>query len=120
MNDDIWDEIHDHCDSPYHCGLLQGATHRYSLKNESCGDSVLVQLKVDHGYVMEAYFDGDGCCVSIASASMLMQAIEGKSLEEVKSITAQTWISKFQVVTPKKRQCVLLAWEALNMALKQL
>lgn len=115
MSDDFWDDIHDHYDTPYHEGTLQGATHRYSLKNESCGDSVLVQLRIENGYVMNAWYIGDGCILSQSSASMLMQAIEGKS----ELMTAQEWLDKFKVVTPKRRQCVLLAWEALNMALKQ-
>ena len=116
--DELADTIQDYCDSPYHHGRLQGATHHGKRVNESCGDSVWIQLKVEAGYVMEAYFDGDGCCMSLASASMLLHAIEGKLLSEVKRLTATDWMRQFEgVVTPRKRRCVLLSWEALQLAL---
>lgn len=115
MQGDIWEEITDHYETPFHQGTITGATHRYELHNKSCGDSVSLQLRVENDYVMEAWFDGDGCCVSQASASILVQSIEGKTLEQIRSITAEQWIGRFKGIgTPKKRQCVLLAWQVLQ------
>ncbi len=55
-------------------------------KNESCGDEVRLFLKVEDGIVKDASFIGDGCIVSMASASMLVKLIKGKSIEDVKKI----------------------------------
>ena len=111
--DELRDEIIEHAESPYHYGQCEGFTHQGSAEHKSCGDSVTIQLRIDEsGRVVEAWFDGDGCNMSQASASMLVQAIEGRLVSELP--TARDWLNRFAAVTtPKKRQCVLLAIEAL-------
>lgn len=118
-DDELWDEIMDHYDSPYHQGTFNSATHQAKKANKSCGDSVHLQLRLDHGYIMEAWFDGDGCCMSQGAASMLCRTIEGKKPSDLP--TAQEWLERFKgVVTPKKRQCVLLSYEALAQLIAEI
>lgn len=119
MQPDIWDAINDHYEAPFHEGVLHNATHRFLAENRSCGDSVQIQIRVDNGYIMEAWFTGDGCVMSQASASMLVRSIEGKTLEQVRQLTSVEWMNKFKgVFTPKKRQCAILAWQALQGCIK--
>jgi len=56
---------------------------------------VSVQLRIHDGQLADAWFDGDGCCISQASASMLLEALEGKTIDEVKEYTAQQLLELF-------------------------
>ena len=58
----------------------------------------------------EVYFDGDGCCISQAAASMLVEKFDGKPIDEVKQFTAQDMLELFGVrLTPNRQKCCLLA-----------
>jgi nitrogen fixation NifU-like protein len=64
--------------------------HRESLcKNPSCGDRVTVQLSIDDGRVAAVAFQGTGCAISQASASMMTEAVKGQSLERVRAIRSE-------------------------------
>lgn len=118
--DDIYQErILDHHEQPYHRGRSPRATHAHEDDNPLCGDFVHVDLAIDPaGNVREAWFDGDGCCISQAAASMLMQAIEGKSVEELKHFTPEQMLTLFgPKLTPNRQKCCLLAWRVVQSAL---
>jgi nitrogen fixation NifU-like protein len=124
FNDNEEEEIYqehvlDHYEDPYHRGSCDEATHAHEDDNPLCGDVVRVELRLSKdGKVNEAWFDGDGCCISQAAASMLMEAIEGKSLEEVKEFTAQEMLDLFQAqLTPNRQKCCLLSWRVVQSAL---
>ncbi len=66
-------------------GEIEGALSAQD-RNESCGDEVKLFLKIEGGIVKDASFVGEGCIVSMASASMLVKQVKGKSVEDVKKI----------------------------------
>ena len=72
-----------HAKDPSVRGEIEGAVFAQD-RNESCGDEVKLFLKLENGTVKDASFVGDGCIVSMASASMLVKSIRGKKLEDVK------------------------------------
>lgn len=118
--EEIYQEhVLDHYEDPYHRGSCEGATHSHEDDNPLCGDVVRVEMRLDdHGKVCDAWFDGDGCCISQSAASMLMEAIEGKSIEEVKNFTAQEMLDLFQAqLTPNRQKCCLLSWRVVQSAL---
>jgi nitrogen fixation NifU-like protein len=79
---------------------------------------VRVELALRDGKVAEAWFGGEGCCISQAAASMLMQAIEGKPLEEIKKMTGEDMLRLFGArLTPNRQKCCLLGWRVLQSAL---
>ncbi len=121
MNDeDIYQEhVMDHYEDPYHRGDLNSKTHTGSGKNPLCGDVVSVNLEIDdEGRVKQAYFDGQGCCISQASASMLMEAIEGKTVEEIKEMGATEMLELFgPKLTPNRQKCCLLPWRVVQTAI---
>ncbi len=82
--EDIYEEhVLDHYEDPYHRGHLDHKTHQHEGDNPLCGDVVHVELKLDdEGNVKEAWFEGEGCVISQASASMLMEKIEGMSRDQ--------------------------------------
>ncbi len=100
-------------------------------KNESCGDEVRLFLKVEDGIVKDASFIGEGCIVSMASASMLVKLIKDKSIEDVKKILEnvekmmkgeeydEDMLGDLVVFSgisgiPARSKCFYLAWSVLK------
>jgi nitrogen fixation NifU-like protein len=118
--EDIYQEhIMDHFEDPYHRGTCDHATHAHEDDNPLCGDVVHVDLKIGNdGTVQEAWFSGDGCCISQASASMLMEEIEGKSIHEIRDFSAEEMLQLFGArLTPNRQKCCLLSWRVVQQAL---
>ena len=112
------EHVMDHYEDPYHRGRCDGATHMHEDDNPLCGDVVQVELRVDRdGRIEEAWFDGEGCCISQASASMLVEEIEGKTVEELKDFSAEDMLKLFEAkLTPNRQKCCLLPWRVVQTA----
>ncbi len=133
---DLYQEtIIDHSKRPRNKGALEHATHSAEGYNPLCGDRVTVQLKIENGRVAAAGFQGVGCAISTASASLMTDAIKGKTPEEV-----ETAFQKFHVLLtedrppaadlgklavfsgvreyPMRVKCATLAWHTLRAALR--
>ena len=117
--DELYQErILDHYEEPYHRGACPGATHAHEEDNPLCGDVVRVELAIDDGKICDAYFSGDGCCISQASASMLIEQICGRRLDEVTAFTGADMLQLFGAkLTPNRQKCCLLCWRALQSAI---
>jgi len=113
------EHILDHYEDPYHRGHCPGATHAHEDDNPLCGDVVRIELSVrPDGSIERAYFDGDGCCISQAAASMLVELAEGKTTEGLKQFSAQDMLQLFGAkLTPNRQKCCLLAWRVLQTAM---
>lgn len=111
--------ILDHYEEPYHRGACPEATHAHEDDNPLCGDVIHIEMRINgEGRVEEAWFDGDGCCISQASASMLMEQLEGKTVQEVKQFSAQDMLQLFGArLTPNRQKCCLLSWRVTQAAL---
>lgn len=117
--EEIYQEhVLDHYDDPYHQGHCPDASHAHEDDNPLCGDVVKVELRLnDQGLIEEAWFNGDGCCISQASASMLMEKIEGKTVDEIKQFTANEMLELFGArLTPNRQKCCLLSWRVVQSA----
>ena len=118
--EEIYQEhVLDHYEDPYHRGHLEQATHQHKDDNPLCGDVVEIELVIDPaGKIIEAYFDGDGCCISQASASMLIEKMEGQNVEAVKAFSAEDMLELFgPKLTPNRQKCCLLSWRVLQSAI---
>ena len=112
------EHVLDHYEDPFHRGHLDHPTHQHEDDNPLCGDVVNVELLIDDGQIKQAWFDGDGCCISQASASMLMEQIDGKPLESVKGFSAEDMLTLFGAkLTPNRQKCCLLPWRVLQSAI---
>ena len=81
------DIILEHGKSPRNLGKCEGYSHDAKGYNPLCGDKVHVYLKLDTGKKVENLtFEGDGCAISLASASIMTELVKGKSFEETKEI----------------------------------
>ncbi len=117
--EEIYQEhVLDHYEDPYHRGRCERATHMHEDDNPLCGDVVQIELQIDRdGKIDEAWFDGDGCCISQASASMLIEQIEGKTVDEIKGFSAEDMLELFRAkLTPNRQKCCLLSWKVLQQA----
>ena len=116
------DHILDHFECPYHKGHLDQPTCSHSDRNPICGDQVTVELLVDeHDRVKQAYFDGKGCAISQAAASILCEAIEGKTLDELRDFQAKDMLDLLKVqLTASRQKCGLLGFKVLKTMLYSL
>jgi nitrogen fixation NifU-like protein len=118
--DELYQErILEHYEEPYHRGHAARPTHAHEDDNPLCGDFIHIDLAIDpSGRIKEAYFDGDGCCISQASASMLIEQMDGKTVDEVKHFTADDMLKLFGAkLTPNRQKCCLLSWRVLQSAI---
>lgn len=129
--------ILDHSSHPHHFGLEEGLTHEIELNNPTCGDVIQLQLKIEDGLVKDARFAGSGCSISMASASMMTDAVIGKTEEEalrlaedfsqlvqgneVKDLDALGDAAILQGVSkfPARIKCATLAWKALEKGINE-
>jgi nitrogen fixation NifU-like protein len=80
--------IVDHDRAPRHHGALAEPTHAATFDNPLCGDVVTVQARVVDGVVREIAFDGRGCALSRAAASIMCTMVRDRSADDVRSLTA--------------------------------
>ena len=108
--------ILDHAESPYHRGRAPNASCAHTERNAACGDWVRLELVLEaDGRVQQAWFDGGGCLISQAAASILCQAVEGKSIGELRELTAQQVLDWLEIpLTPLRMQCGLLTFKVLK------
>lgn len=112
------ERILEHKDDPFHLGHLPNATHAHEDTNPLCGDVVRIELELDDaGRIRDAYFNHEGCIISKASASMLLEEMVGKSVEDVKHFSAEEMLKLFGArLTPNRQKCCLLSWKVLQSA----
>jgi nitrogen fixation NifU-like protein len=133
---DLYQEvILEHSKKPRNYGVLAAANHKAEGYNPLCGDHYTIFANVKDGVIGEISFHGAGCAISKASASMMTQALKGKSVGE-----AEVWFDRFhELVTgqsseadalgklavfagvsefPLRVKCATLAWHAMRAALR--
>jgi nitrogen fixation protein NifU and related proteins len=123
--------IMDHYKSPRNRGELESGSVTVNLNNPTCGDRISLQLQLEEGIVRDAKFTGEGCSISLSSASMMTDAVKGKSVDEAlnmaekfsslmqggqvefaeyEDLEALSGVNKF----PARIKCATLAWNALR------
>ncbi|KYP80896.1 Fe-S cluster assembly sulfur transfer protein SufU [Ferroacidibacillus organovorans] len=129
--------IMDHYMHPRNKGSMEGDVISIDLKNPTCGDEITLQLQVKDGVVEDVRFSGTGCSISMASASMMTEAVKGKSLPEALALSTEFrklmkgqevdedllgdleslgGVSKF----PARIKCATLSWNALERSASSL
>ena len=133
--DDLYrDVILDHCRHPRHQDKLEDADLVADGVNPFCGDEIHLQINLDEsGRVVSIGFQGQGCSINQASGSMLSEAVEGKTLDEIETIStsfhdmmqgepplpgdlgALSGVLQF----PIRIKCALLSWATLQDAIEE-
>ena len=127
--------ILDHSKSPRNFGELPGADHRAEGRNPLCGDQVSVSVKMNGDVIEDIRFQGSGCAIAKASASVMTTALKGKTLTEAKTLFEKfhelvmhgqaapcAELGKLTVFGgvhnyPARVKCAILAWHAALAAM---
>ncbi len=117
--DSIYREIIlDHYQNPRNRGILDPNDYTYEDNNPLCGDEIRIDVRVKDGAVDDVAFSGQGCAISQASASILMELVEGKSLDEVKMIGKEELLEELGIdLSPARLKCALLSLKVLKAGL---
>jgi nitrogen fixation NifU-like protein len=116
--DSIYREIIlDHYQNPRNRGILDPNDFTYEDNNPLCGDEIRIDVRVKDGAVNDVAFSGQGCAISQASASILMELVEGKSLDEVKMIGKEELLELGIELSPARLKCALLSLKVLKAGL---
>lgn len=112
--------ILDHYQNPRNTGTLEDADIHARGDNPLCGDEVALYLKLDgEGKIGEVRFQGQGCAISQASASMLTVHLKGKSLAEVNDVDKETILKLLGIpISPVRLKCAVLSVEVLRVGLE--
>ncbi len=110
----------DHYHHPHHRGHCDSATHTAESINDSCGDRVRVELRINaEGQIECAAFDGDGCAISAAAADLLMEHIIQSPRTELEKMDAHAMLELIGIpLSPPRIKCALLALETAQRALQ--
>lgn len=129
--------IMDHYQRPRNRGRFEEDVITVDLNNPTCGDRISLQMRLSDGKIEEAKFEGEGCSISLASASMMTEAIRGLEVDHalrlvdefsemmlgndvdfdqfpLEDIEALSGVAKF----PARIKCATLAWKAMEKGLK--
>ncbi|QKG83598.1 SUF system NifU family Fe-S cluster assembly protein [Kroppenstedtia pulmonis] len=125
--------IMDHYQKPRNRGTIEEGAVTVDLNNPTCGDRISVQMRIQDDKIEEAKFLGEGCSISLASASMMTEAVKGLSVDKalhlvdlfskmmlgedvdteefpLEDIEALQGVANF----PARIKCATLAWKALE------
>ncbi|ODS31008.1 MAG: iron-sulfur cofactor synthesis protein [Candidatus Scalindua rubra] len=115
MEDLYREYILEHYKNPSNYGTLQNPDISYTDSNPLCGDEIRIDINLNDNKVKDVRFQGKGCALSKASASMLTEMIDGMSLEEMKGITKEDIIDVLGITLgPVRIKCALLGLKVLK------
>lgn len=115
--DDLYREIIiDRYKNPVYRGTLDPHDISFEDDNPLCGDHIRIDLRVSADErVTEAAFDGHGCAISQASADLLLEAIQGKTLDEIRAISKEDLLGLLGLeLGPVRMKCALLSLKVLK------
>ncbi len=128
--------VAEHSKSPHHKGVIEGA-EAVLLNNPTCGDRISLTLSFDGDVIKDIAFSGDGCSISTASASMMTDAVIGKTKAEALKLATlfsemvqgkedknQKLLGEAELLSgvskfPQRIKCSTLAWHALEKAIER-
>ncbi len=126
--------IMDHNKKPRNFRDMDDANHLAHGNNPLCGDALVVFVKLNGDVIEDVSFQGSGCAISVASASLMTEAIKGKTLQEADAIYQQvhkqmtgedvdaSTLGKLEVLSgvkefPARVKCATLSWHTMNAAM---
>lgn len=119
MSDLYREKILDHYGNPRNEGSLENADISHERANPVCGDVVRLDINLEDGKVSEVRFSGQGCVISMASASMFTEEIKGKTSAELKEMGEEDVLEMLGIdLGPSRFQCGVLPLRVLEEGLR--
>jgi nitrogen fixation NifU-like protein len=113
------DFILEHYKNPHNAGVLDPHDLHAADSNPTCGDELSMTIRLDDGHsrISDVAFEGRGCAISQASASILTDSLRGMSLDEVRAIDPKVVLDDLGVpIGPARLKCALLGYKVLQGA----
>lgn len=128
--------IMDHYKNPRNKGIIEDGDYTVDMNNPTCGDRIHLTMNVEDNVIKDAKFDGEGCSISMSSASMMTEVIKGKTIEEALEVSdefSKMMLGEDYNVTedmgdiealngvnqfPARIKCATLTWKALERGVK--
>jgi nitrogen fixation NifU-like protein len=113
-------EVQDHYKHPRNQGELSDATARVEVTNPVCGDMLELAVRMENGRVAAARFRTRGCPPAIACSSLLTEMLVGKTIAEIREITAEQISQALGILPPATKHASQLAEDSLDALLDKL
>ena len=128
--------IMDHYKNPRNKGTIEDGDYTVDMNNPTCGDRIHLTMNVEGDVIKDAKFDGEGCSISMSSASMMTDIIKGKTIEEALEVSeefSKMMLGEDYEITedmgdiealngvnqfPARIKCATLTWKALERGVK--
>ena len=122
MDEELYKQnILDHNKSPRNKGGLVDCDYSEKSHNTTCGDDLVLSIKLKNNVVDEVMWEGNGCAISTAAASMLTEYMKGKTLDDLRLMTPGYIYDMLGIpISPARSRCALLSYDALENMLKKI
>lgn len=116
------EQILDHYKNPRNFGKIKEKSKSTHGENPSCGDSITIGITIKNNRIDDIKFSGEGCAISIASASMLTEHVKGKKITEIANINFDDIEKLLGIkIAPARKRCAMLPLTVLKkLVLKEL
>ncbi len=113
------EQILDLYKNPLNKGIIENPTHEYEKNNPLCGDEIKIQLLIKNNKINDVKFNGVGCAISMASASLLTNKLKSLTVEEANSLNKDDILELIHItLSPVRLKCALLSLDVLRGALE--
>jgi len=114
------EHIMDHYKNPHNKGKLKKLDIKNKEKNPACGDEIEINVKLKKGIIHDIRFDGYGCAISQAAASLVTDFVKGKNVNDVLKLTKQDVLGLLGIdVAPMRIKCAMLGLRVLQRGILQ-
>ena len=117
MDDNMYrEQIIDLYENPLNYGVLESPDFSYEEDNPLCGDVIRISVELDNkDRIVDVKWEGEGCAISLASASLLTEEIKGRSLDEIKEFSKEQLLDLLGIQLSMTRvKCALLSLKVLK------
>ena len=112
-------KIIEHFKNPKNYGKLENPDLEGSYGNEICGDYIKIFLKIENNKIKDIKFEGEGCSVSIASASIFTEKLRNKNLDYAKNLKEEDYLNEeFPDLNRSRKYCASICVKALKKSLE--
>ncbi len=115
----FYENVMDHYKNPRNKGKLDSYDTEYGDSNPTCGDNVKIYIKIEGNKIKKIGFEGTGCALSMASASLMTEMVDGESLDNALKISEKDLMNELGIkeLGPNRIKCVALPVKVLKMAI---